>query len=340
MGREILCPNCGGLVLLDPLQAADTPHAIHHTTEILIPATVSVADIHLGAADPPVGFGTEAFPVPILDGVGSPSIADATPTFDGEINAPVPGLGPGLRIAEIQAAPSSTAKVEDDDEPGGLSWGLVLLASYASAMTLACGWLLWHRPGPTRVVESLPGDSRPDLDGRAPSAGLAAPIPEDHLTTLGRPLRIGALEWTPMTIRVGHPRLERRSVNGRRETSDGGPGCLILRIRLRNLGRNATLTPLDLASVREPDRGLPDSFIELDGGGLIDIYKLALRSEQSIVGQSFGPLKPGETRETIIVSDRDAADRASVPMTWRLRLRTGPDEMAVVGVRFGKEDLH
>ena len=49
------------------------------------------------------------------------------------------------------------------------SWPVVLLGSYASALTLACGWLLWERPR----EHDLPAPGSPAVDDR-PDPGLRA----------------------------------------------------------------------------------------------------------------------------------------------------------------------
>ena len=58
----------------------------------------------------------------------------------------------------------------DDDHYPRRSWGWLLLASYASALTIACAWLLWQvrHPSTQQAVASSSGptiaeDSRPDL---------------------------------------------------------------------------------------------------------------------------------------------------------------------------------
>jgi hypothetical protein len=92
--------------------------------------------------------------------------------------------------------------------------------------------------------------------------------------------------------------------------------------------------PLDEAFLREREAGVTDTYIELPDGQNIEMHPLAVTSEWGIVGQEFKELKPGETLDTLVVSQKDALKRASPEMTWRVRLRTGIEQTDFVGVRF------
>jgi hypothetical protein len=364
MVREIICPGCGTILPIDyPPASPDpgSPSHVHHTAEILIPATVSIADISLDE------IRMIAAPDPILGGfvaeVGQPEGSGATSPFCWSADSGAADRLSAQGIASNQAVPPSPAAdplaptedfprldltppatapdsastrndEADEEEPSGRGMPLwvLLLASYASAMTLACAYLLWVAPRRARVAETLPADSRP-------GGAELAPIPRARLTTLGRPLRVGSLEWTPLEVHSGRAKLERTRPGRRRETIDGGPGSLLLRARVRNLSPDSTFAPLDRAFVRLPDRGPPDCLIEVEGDGTIDAYPLAVASELSIVGQSFDPLRPGQEREILIVSDKGATDRARGAMTWRLRLRTAPDQTETMGVEFHQGDI-
>jgi hypothetical protein len=230
-----------------------------------------------------------------------------------------------------------------------------LLASYASAMTIACVWLWWtgHRGNPG----SLNRDRNPD---RSWSAGLDAtgvdapietvgparwqeesslvappePIAEGARMALGETLRMNALEVTPLEVTSGPVRLQRIRVDGRPEHRSGGVNALHLRVQLRNASDDVVFAPLDETFVREPDRRLPETFIQDSDGHRVYAYRLPISSEWSILGQDFGELRPGEAMETIIVSDTDAPPRLNGPLTWRIRLRTAPETTTVVGVSF------
>ncbi|HEX8202883.1 MAG TPA: hypothetical protein VF590_20575, partial [Isosphaeraceae bacterium] len=165
-------------------------------------------------------------------------------------------------------------------------------------------------------------------------------LPADRLTTLGVPLRVGALELTPLEVRKGAVTLVAERFGGRKQERDpAGASALFLRVRLRNVSDDLIFAPLDEAFVRDRDRGLPDSFIETEDGQRIYPYRLPVASERSILGQVFRELKPGEAMETAIVSDVDATARARGELSWRLRVRTGRRTTDVVGIRFRSDQI-
>ncbi len=154
---------------------------------------------------------------------------------------------------------------------------------------------------------------------------------------LGRPVRMGALEATPLEVVSGKVNLKRRF--RARERRSGGGNALKLKILLRNISSDKVFTPLDEAFLREGESGGADSFIMLGGGGRIELFPLAVESEWSIVGQDFRELGPGESMEALIVSAPDALGLKEEEMTWRVRLRTGINETDVMGVRVDRHEI-
>ena len=253
---------------------------------------------------------------------------------------PIGALGISDAPPEPRSVPERgrAAGSEDDVEieyVNGPNWPMVLLASYASAVTLALVWWVvlprlrgegdsFVAPKPAAV-----GTRQPD---RSRKVEPAAPIPADRVTALGRPLRVGSLEVTPIEVARTDVKLRRAALSGGEERKDGGPGAMALRVRLRNTSADSVFAPIEPASVRDGDDGISDSFVELDGGERVYLYPLPVESEWSIVGQSFPELKPGEAKEARVVTAADFPSTAS-GMTWRLRLRTGVEGTATIGVR-------
>ncbi len=223
----------------------------------------------------------------------------------------------------------------------GPNWPMVLLASYASAVTLALLWWV--------VVPRLQGGG--DVDNfsapRPAAVGMrradrsrkvepAPPIPADRITTLGKPIVVGSLELMPIDVSRADVKLRRASLSGEDEKG-GGSGAMALRLRLRNTSSDAVFAPLDEAFIRDRDDGLSESFVEIDGGDRVYLYPLSVDSEWSIAGQVFPDLKPGEAKETLVVTAADFPS-TSTGMTWRLKLRTGLKDSAVVGVKVPATD--
>jgi hypothetical protein len=163
-------------------------------------------------------------------------------------------------------------------------------------------------------------------------------VPSRNVVPLGKTLRLGMIEVTPLAISSGPVTLERTLIEP--ESKEGGTGALKLRIRLRNLSTDRVLSPLREAYLREREPGAPDSYIETASGRPpIAPYPLAVESEWSIAGQEFRELKPGETLETLIVSAPDAVAAITSEMTWRVRLRTDLNHSDNLGVRFRADEV-
>jgi hypothetical protein len=361
MPREVICPTCGRALSVDDdfmSPDPDGPSAAARTIELVMPATidglevpvVSVASpepdsIHsafvYGSPDPPAPLESSAEEAQSPRGEGSGDNGAAhhrarkTPDPLVSLNLDAP-LRPSTRPAESH----------DDYGARPSRWPLLLIASYASALTLACLWVVvtgrarLRDPQPVQPAE-IEAQSEP---GRRADRSLKVepepPLAPDHITSLGKPLRLGSLELTPLGVRSQRVVLDRALLDGgRRNVRDGGAAALVLRLRLRNLSSDAIFAPLDEAFIRERDHGSPESFIETGNDERIYIFPLAIQSEWSIRGQAFPVLKPGESAETMVVSSPEARGRAADPMTWRVRLRTGLDETEVVGVQFRIADI-
>ncbi len=264
-------------------------------------------------------------------------------------SVPRPQPGAPFLSAAKSAAPKKkeeeeVGEDEDDMPPRGASWPFMLLLSYASAVTIGLIWVLWDGRKSHESDDDLfpPANtaSTPDPGRRADLSRKVVtppPITADHLTTLGKTLRMGSLEATPLGVSSGLVKLQRTfdSVQDR----EGGGNALRLELRLKNISTDAIFTPLDEAFLRERDRGILDSLIVTSDGRQIEMFPLAVASEWSILGQEFRELRPGESYVTEIVSAPDIQDRKPLEMTWRVRLRTGINKTEMMGVRFREDEI-
>lgn len=217
---------------------------------------------------------------------------------------------------------------EDDDKRRGTPLTTVLLASYASAMTLACLYLYFNssRPGPSPTPVQT-------------EASSASEISRARQVNLGETLGAGSLEITPILVKTAEVMLRRTTAEGKEQTRPGGDNALWLRLKLKNNG-SAKLLPLEKAFVRDKVQGQPDSEIETASGERIGPFRpLPVDSEWSIIGQSFPSLEPGEEAETWVVSSTEARGRATDSLTWRLRLRTGAGPPESIAVKFLEKDI-
>jgi len=272
-----------------------------------------------------------AAPLTTFEALGPLNLDTPMPRPKRKARAPVPrAQGPRGGGAEVEEEVVSVSRP---------SWPMLLLGSYASAVTLALIW--WVVIPRLRAPGVEPDDPRPAA--KTPSAGSttrgdrsrqdapAAAIPPDRVAALGRTIRVGSLEVTPLAVERGSVRLRRAGLAGKVEERDGGPGALKLRLRLRNMSKDLTFAPLDESFLRDREDGPSDGFVEIDGGERVYLYPLAANSEWSIDGQEFPDLRPGEAREVRVVTAA-GFPAAGPAMTWRLRLRTGLDATDVVGV--------
>jgi hypothetical protein len=241
--------------------------------------------------------------------------------------------------------PADVGEDNEEHHPArGRSWPTIILASYASAVTLGLIWVVWTGRRVREAPETdflPPADTRPDPGRRAELARrIVAPPPlnADQITKLGQTIRLGQIEVTPLDVSSGPVTLERSLT--RKERRPGGKSALKLRLRIRNVSNDVVLAPLDEAFLRERVRAEPDSFIETtEPGTPIPLFPLAVESEWSIVGQEFRELRPGEQFESMVVTAPDALAKVTTEMTWRVRLRSDINHTDDLGVRFNRSEI-
>jgi hypothetical protein len=230
-----------------------------------------------------------------------------------------------------------------DDEHAGVSWPILLLSSYASAVTIALVWILWTGRSlpPPRTADTTAKPSSSSTRSRAPGPAITAEraplLPARNVTSLGKPLRLDTLEVEPFSIVRRQVDLVR--LDGTTGEYRGSPDALVLSVRLTNHSKTDELTPLDPTFVRELGSSADESFIELSSDRRVAMFHLAPESEWSIQDQAFPTLKPGESAETIIVSEPVRLSELPGPLTWRIRLRTSTFQTDVIGVRFSATDI-
>jgi hypothetical protein len=241
------------------------------------------------------------------------------------------------------AGPSADENAPAGEErPRAVPWPLLLTASYASAVTLALFWVLWtgrSLRGPESSGE--PGPAA-DLSGPLESPRRASPsnfppLPARNLAVLGQSIRLGEIELTAR--RVAYRPVELVRLGGSSEDRRDSEPVLVLSLELSNRSRNESLTPLDVHLVRDADPGPDQPCLELKDGLVIPPYRLATESEWSIAGQDFPTLRPGESAETLVVTERLRLGDLSDPLLWRVKLRTGTFQTDVLGVRFSSRDI-
>ncbi|HEY1381753.1 MAG TPA: hypothetical protein VGF55_33450, partial [Gemmataceae bacterium] len=187
------------------------------------------------------------------------------------------------------------------------------------------------------------------------------PLPEKLVTSLGRPIRIGAIEVTPLSVEY-RPWTAYTKEKGRPETKKVPvKDTLVLHVRLTNVSPDLTFYPTDPYFDRRPKHAndRPYMLVDVGGtkfyGGLVEYVTEPGNTERTwLEGQQDDnkPLGPGESRETVFVTRPrdavfDAVQKAKAPAVWRVQVRRGlvPFEgrevpvSAVVGVAFTAADV-
>ena len=345
MPAEIPCPHCG---LPVPKPGGSWRLTEEATAEQAAAEDAEVSSMNLlgsgsnddsFAASPFGQQGMAAEPDPILG-----TFAARQPR-----SAPTPGTGDLFSAIDLSASPPTPARsaradsgsFDDEDERprGSKSWTVVLLGSYASALTLALAWSLISQRSRDRADadKATVEDSRVDPGqqaGLSRKVEPSGPIAADRVVGLGKTLKLGSLEVTPVEVKRRDVTLQRTTLDGKSQRKEGGKGAFVLTLRLRNTSTDTIYAPLDQAFVRERDRQIVDSYIETVDGGRIYPFPLAVESEWSIVGQDFAELRPGESRVVALASVADAPGEDRGPFVWRVRLRTGVERTEVIGVRW------
>jgi hypothetical protein len=289
--------------------------------------------------------GTDAFVAP------KPPSSESFPALD--LYAPPPSKDEEKPARAQDAA--KNAEDWDDEGDDSLPWWcspriVVLVASYASAVTLGLIWVLWsHRMvregtgvepdafgSRATVAEPAPGHRA----GQSRKFRPPAPLPADRIVNLGQTLRLESLEVTPLEIAAGTVILKHEI--RQREARRGGDDALTLKLRLKNVSGADVFVPLDEEFLRARAEGVCDSFIETGPTQRMDMFPLAIVSEWSIAGQEFRELNPGEWYETSVVSAPNALGHIdpATTITWRVRLRVdAANKTEVVGIRFRTPDI-
>ena len=107
---------------------------------------------------------------------------------------------------------------------------------------------------------------------------------------------------------------------------------LVLSLRFTNRSRDGGFSPLDSSFVRETSHA-DDSYIDTASSSRISMFRLAPESEWSIKDQPFPALNPGDSGESIVVSEPIHPEDLAGTLTWHLKLRTGNYRTDVLGAR-------
>lgn len=240
-------------------------------------------------------------------------------------------------VLELDEAPARSRGTGASRANWEFSWPLVIVGSYASAVTLALVWIL----ATGKTLPRYRGDPSvavADVETRPPTAGRAAePVWSGRSVSLGKTLIIDDLEIMPLMILRKTIRLP--------ETADADSrwgreirGCLALTVRLKNASADRALTPLEPSIVWDGDLG-EATYLEMGTGQRVSMLELSHENGEPIEERAFPTIAPGAVADVVILSEPVPSERLIGPLTWWISLKTGGDEMKTIGVRFSRREV-
>lgn len=310
-------------------------------------------------------FGASPRPVPAF----APPPTAPRPAVEDNPLVPPPAAPPPEPAAAPERRPSSPGT----SAGGRAGWFLAILVPYALFMTVMAifYYVRYSRAAqehPLEMIPDLMGEYQRDIkkDGKPVVRAIRLPpadqpLPDKLVTTLGRPIRVGAIEVTPLSVE--YRKWTAYTKEKGREDPKQVPirDTLVLHVRLKNVSPDLTFYPTDPYFDRNPkyanDR--PYTFVDVGGrkffGGIIEYITEPGNTERTwLQGQEDDnkPLGPGESRETVFLtrpSDAvfDAVQKSASAAVWRVQVRRGLVNYggkeipvsAVVGVAFTAADV-
>lgn len=233
---------------------------------------------------------------------------------------------------------SSRKQKQGQGPPKNLTF--MLLASYASAVTLVCLYLLMQSlAGQPHHLESLP-DLKPPMEKGEIGYRLVpeeAGLPRGHTLRLGESRRFGNVQVTPLRVEKRPLRFTHFSGNPQQTRAETEP-VLKLWVRFENVSRDQKFAPLDrellLKRVVDPSR--PEFvrsnqfLVPTSSKGNLSktrlLYDLEMYSDWNFAGFEDDPvLAPGESVELYFPSAEVRAEQIPLdqPLLWRVQFRKG-----------------
>lgn len=322
-------------------------------------------------------FGTAALPPTIQEFPATPAHAPTVDTFAQPFSPP----SASVPVSAVSAA-ATTVRLDPDTVPGtftespagfggpsplpqdetysrqrgGLSPQTVkILLSYASAVTLACVYLVYLlMTVSTHQLESLP-DLAPPVDRKNPNkevslrhVQVSAAMPPMHTLRLGQSERYGSLRVTPLKVTKEMLEFTHYDPTSKETKAAVGP-VLKLWLQFENVSDDQEFSPFDrkLLYAREPlmknkrmtDIMLSNNWLcwkdeKTQDGERWLVYDLPNGSWDCKGQDVEHVIKPGETFPTYIPTVPDDLEslKSSGTLLWRVHFRKGYNPTSFRGV--------
>ncbi|MFK7820702.1 MAG: hypothetical protein AB8G99_18435 [Planctomycetaceae bacterium] len=233
---------------------------------------------------------------------------------------------------------SDVAKSPETNEAEVSRKLFLLIASYASAVTIALAWLLFS--GRTHPLESLP-DVRTLAADELEFVGLNTPLPAGHTLALNETRRFGDVLITP--LRVTREPIEFEHYENKSATRPPTGNVLKLWIKFENLADDVAFPPYDTALMSRRVRVEGDTFDAKANTFLCSAdqprtlenvvlnYEHQFDSEWNIAQQPTQPLSPGSQLTTFAASAEEIP-KLNGDLVWRIQFRKGINRSTRRGV--------
>ncbi len=267
---------------------------------------------------------------------------------DGAVKISVPGGSETRNVDEelaalVQAAPEVVRK-------GVSPIAFLLVASYASAMTLACLFLLYqrkHNPGTLDLPDLIPPAQT--VQGKRVSLKKLflpeeKPVPIANVLKLGESRQYGSVKVTPLRVTRGPVEFNFYKAEEDQEKDAEGP-VLKLHLRFENVSPDQDFVPLDselvyakdvakttgemfnhhnfVSNVAERGKRAKHAYVfDLKPGGMWLIKDQHLDEK----------LGPGQVLETFIPTTAEEIEALEGDLVWRVHFRKGYNRTSYRGV--------
>lgn len=346
MGAQVQCPHCQAIVQTP----APAPQMVMAPApmEMSVPAPLNLGE-HESIFAPPQPtddlFGAAALPqieMPRMEPAPAPKSPPAqVQAYQHSDPAPAPlmeSIGAATADADLQTFTPARRVAQSSMLTPIL---LIFLVPYAIATTAFIGYLLytWPRDNPLKNLQDIGPNGKPRLQVKHDYD-----LDQDMKTVLGRPIRVGDIEVTPLHVK---------------HTADND---LVLVFKAKNVSQNLIFNPIADDYMKFSRKSLtgakPYTFLERlvtpalprIYGGNLEWYKGAPGREKSFDGD----IGPGEEATIHLISELDYRKRevdnfvkARERLLWRVQVRRGLVRVdgkdisatTVIGVEFTARDI-
>lgn len=241
--------------------------------------------------------------------------------------------------SQIKKAPPPTRA---NESVGVSKNAFVIVASYASAVTLALLWLLFSNR--SHQLESLP-DVRTLSEGEFEFATVEAVLPAGHVLALNESVRFGDVRVTP--LRVTREPISFVHYEDPSASSPPSRPVLKLWLKFENLASDVAFPPYDTALMsyraqdsKDPNLTRANTFLcranqRRTPQNVVLNYNHPVDSEWDLGGQANGPLAANAECTTYVASAEKGVElmtAESGQLVWRVQFRKGISRSSRKGV--------